>query len=150
MTARRRQIRDLGDLRQMASVRLTELDMRQAKLQDRLRRLDVTRKACHDTLSASYDGWRRAISGRSFDPATMSFWSAEIVRAEAESTEIEAQIDATRQAGIDIQGQRAVASARHDAVTERLGAARRKARLRRDEAALEAHGGLVLTGWGRI
>ena len=143
----RHQIKGLNDLAAICSVQRMDIDMQIERARTRVRALESRHGEETRALAGFQDGWRQAVSGRSFDLAAASFWSAEILREEAVIDSLTAEIQAETSHLRQLGQARAAAEARGDAVETWRRTLMRRTRNRRDEALMEAYGGSPRAGW---
>lgn len=134
-------IGNLKDIRTICSVQRMAVEMKIEGALARLRDLDRERNAAGDVLSACQAGWRQAVSGMSFQLTAVNFWSAEILRIEAEIETIEGLVDNVQAERRALCQEQNALSARGDAVGDLLRSALRDEQKWRDEAAMDEYFG---------
>ncbi len=146
----RNQIRTLGEVRKICTVQRMDVEMQVERANAQLRSLDDQRKAEGKALQGFQDGWRSAVSGRSFQLAAAAAWSAEILRTEAVIDELGHDIENAQAVRRDLCNAQTAATARCDATDDLWLTARRMAQRQRDEAVLDAHVGRAVAGWRSV
>ena len=141
------EIRALNEVSKICLVCRLDMDMQVERAAAQLRGLEGQRDSEIKALDAVQEGWLQSVSARSFQLMTAAFWSAEILRAEAEVERLDDEIQRAVTVRQGLSKVQTAATARCAAVDDLLQSARHRAQRKHDETVLEAHIGRSFTGW---
>ena len=143
----RDKIRNLKDIKKICAIQRMDIEMQVERSNASLKRLDDDRTAEGKALTMFQDGWRRAVSGRSFHPAITASWSAEILRTESAIAKVGEDIQQEKTTRQGLHKAQTAVTARCDAIDDLLHGAVRVAQRQRDEMALDEHIGRTTVSW---